>query len=133
MRSSIAVLLSAVLLAAVLPSSASAQSSPFAPPAPLVPPEQQAPEPVNAADPDSEGLKSWQQTLIIASGFVLLFGVGVAIVMDARRRRPITEEDLHPVRAAGHDAAHRRIEHQKRKSKQRTQRAARKKNRQNKK
>ncbi|WP_372789271.1 hypothetical protein [Paraconexibacter sp.] len=129
MRNPLAVLITALLLLGVPAPVALAQSNPFTPPQPLVPPEQVAPEPANLADPDSEGLEGWQEALIFAAGFVLLFGIGLAVVMDARRRRPVTEEELHPGRVAAGDPEHRRAEHRKRKSKQRTQRQARKKNR----
>ncbi len=129
MRNPLVVLLTVLLLLGATAPVSLAQSTPFTPPQPLVPPEQVTPAPVNTTDPDSEGLKGWQEALIFAAGFVLLFGIGVAVVMDARRRRPVTEEDLHPARAAAGDPEHRRAEHRKRKSKQRTQRQARKKNR----
>jgi hypothetical protein len=129
MRYALTILTSTVLLLAVATPCTFAQSNPFTPPAPLVPPEQPDPEPANVKDPDEEGLKGWQETLIFLGGAALLFGIGITIVADAKRRRPVTEEDLHPGKASAGDPAHRRAEHQKRKSKQRTQREARKKNR----
>lgn len=129
MRYALTILLSGALLFSAAAPGAMAQSNPFTPPAPLVPPEQPAAEPANVADPDSEGLEGWQETLIFIAGFALLFGIGLTIVADAKRRRPVTEEELHPGKASAGDPAHRRAEHQRRKSKQRIQREARKKNR----
>lgn len=129
MRHALSILVGSALLLSVAVPGAFAQSNPFTPPAPLVPPEQQAAEPANVQDPDEEGLKGWQEALIFVAGAALLFGIGFTIVADAKRRRPVTEEELHPGRAAAGDPAHRRAEHQKRKSKQRIQREARKKNR----
>lgn len=129
MRYALTILLSSALLLSAPASGASAQSNPFTPPAPLVPQEQPEAEPADVADPDEEGLEGWQETLIFIAGFALLFGIGLTIVADAKRRRPVTEEELHPGRASAGDPAHRRAEHQRRKSKQRIQREARKKNR----
>lgn len=129
MRHALSILLTGAVLLAVAAPGASAQSSPFAPPAPLVPPEQQAPEPANVSDPDEEGLKGWQETLIFLGGAALLFGIGFLIVADAKRRRPVTEEELHPGKALAGDPARRRAEQQRRKNRQRIERQARKKNR----
>jgi len=129
MRHALSILLSSAVLLAVAAPGAPAQSNPFTPPAPLVPPEQPQPEPANVKDPDEEGLKGWQETLIFVGGAALLFGIGFTIVADAKRRRPVSEEELHPGKASAGDPAHRRAEHQRRKSKQRIQREARKKNR----
>jgi len=130
MRNPLAALVAALLLCGSVAPAALAQSSPFSAPQPLVPPEQATPAPVNTTDPDSEGLKGWQETLIFIGGVALLAGIGIGVVMDARRRSPVTEADLHPGRAAATgDPEHRRAMDRKRKSKQRTQRSSRKKNR----
>ncbi|PTL54962.1 hypothetical protein [Paraconexibacter algicola] len=125
---SVLALLAALLTLAVAVPAASGQSNPFTPPAPLVAPEEVTPVPAPVPE-DDDGLETWQQALIFLGGFALLAGIAVAIVVDARRRRPVTEEELRPSRAAQGDAEHRRAEHRKRKGKQKTQRAARKKNR----
>ncbi len=122
------VLLAASALALAAAPAAQAQSNPFTPPAPLVAPEAATPVPAPVAD-DEDGLSSGQQALIFIGGFGLLAGIAGAIILDARRRRPITEEDLRPDRATQGDPEHRRAENRKRKGKQKTQRAARKKNR----
>jgi len=125
---SLSALLAALVLALVVAPGARAQSNPFTPPAPLVAPEQATPVP--APDPDDDdGLSGWQQALIFVGGFGLLAGIAAAIILDARRRRPVTEEELRPGRASQGDPEHRRVENRKRKGKQKTQRAARKKNR----
>lgn len=129
MRTSLLALLVVVLAGVLAVPAAHGQSNPFTPPQPLVAPEQAQPQPVRTADDDDGELETWQEVLIFLGGAALLTGIAVAIVMDARRRRPVTEEELHPGRAAAGDPEHRRAEHRKRKSKQRIQRQARKKNR----
>lgn len=122
------VLLSALALVLAAATAARAQSNPFTPPAPLVAPEEATPVPAPVQD-DDDGLSGAQQAFIFLGGFGLLAGIAGAIILDARRRRPVTAEDLRPDRATQGDPEHRRAEHRKRKGKQKTQRAARKKNR----
>lgn len=129
MRTSLLVLLAALLMGGLAAPAAHGQANPFTPPQPLVAPEQAEPQPIRAADDDDGELETWQEVLIFLGGAAFLTGIAVAIVMDARRRRPVTEAELHPGRAAAGDPEHRRADHRKRKSRQRTQRAARKKNR----
>lgn len=124
----ILVLLAAFAIALAGATAVQAQSNPFAPPAPLVAPEAATPAPAPVED-DDDGLSSGQQALIFIGGFGMLAGIAAAIILDARRRRPVTAEDLRPERATQGDPEHRRAENRKRKGKQKTQRAARKKNR----
>ena len=83
-------LLAALLLAAglLMPSAAVAEHTSFSP-LPEAPTEQ-APPPPPAPGTD-DGLSSRQQLLIAAAGIVLLFGIGWAILRDARRRAPADE------------------------------------------
>ena len=83
-----------VLCAALLAPVASAQD-PFGP----VPPAPQ-PEPAPAPPPDEEdeGLNRTQELLIGGAGLVLLFGIGWAIVRDARSAAPVDRD--HPMEDA---------------------------------
>ena len=70
-----------------------AQSDPFGP-IPQAPPEQPEPAPAPTED-ESEGLNRTQELLIGAAGIVLLFGIGWAIVRDARSNAPVDAD--HPM------------------------------------
>ena len=87
-----AALLSAAALALTAP--AHAQNSPFTP-IPQAPPQQTVPAQTGAqSDPAAdEGLSRTQQLLIGVAGFVLLVGIGLAIVRDARQAAPAGEHD----------------------------------------
>jgi hypothetical protein len=79
-----------VLLAAAGAPSAVAQQNPFGP-IPQAPPEQTAP-PTNTTSSSTDGnggLSRRQEILLACAGFVLLFGIGYAIVRDARRSAPV--------------------------------------------
>jgi hypothetical protein len=80
------------LAAAAGVSVASAQQDPFGP-VPQAPP-QQPPPPAPESDED-EGLNRRQELLIGGAGLVLLFGIGWAIVRDARTAAPVDRD--HPV------------------------------------
>ncbi len=41
----------------------------------------------------SDGLKTWQAVLIVLAGMILLLGIAMAILRDARTRAPVVEED----------------------------------------
>ncbi|MDX6688135.1 MAG: hypothetical protein QOF26_9 [Baekduia sp.] len=79
------------LLVLCAPVAAHAQSSPFAP----LPPATTAPEPTptvsSSSSSDGGGLKAWQQILIFGGGAILLFGIGFAILADARSVAPTIE------------------------------------------
>ena len=86
-------------LALAAPAAAPAQDAPFGPiPSPA--PQQQTQAPSSDDDDNSdEGLSNTQLLLIAGGGFVLLFGIAVAIVRDARSAAP---SDRHgPVTAEG--------------------------------
>lgn len=123
-RSLLAVLVALAALA--LPAAAPAQSAPElgAPE-----PEETTPAPVTT-DSTDDGLETWQQALIFAAGVVLLAGISVAIIGDARHRarrggRPaLTPEEQRDVSRHGRQAAKQRS-----RQKARAARAARKRNR----
>jgi hypothetical protein len=123
-RSLLALLVALAVL--VLPGAALAQSAPSlgAPE-----PEETTPAPVTA-DPSDDGLETWQQALIFAAGVVLLGGISIAIIGDARHRAgrdgraALTPEEQRDVSRHGQQAAKQRA-----RQKARAARAARKRNR----
>ena len=122
-RSLLAVLVALAVL--VLPAATLAQSAPElgAPE-----PEETTPAPVTD-DPTDDGLETWQQALIFAAGVVLLGGISVAIIGDARHRAgrdgpALTAEEQRDASRHGQQAAKQRA-----RQKARAARAARKRNR----
>ena len=83
--------LACVLLLA-LPAAALAQNNPFSP-IPPAPPQQTAPPQDDSDDGtalgEDEGLSRRQQLLIGLAGAVLLGGIAIAILRDARRSAPV--------------------------------------------
>jgi hypothetical protein len=79
----------ATLLVAAMPAVAAGQGTPFAP----LPPSQQAPTvtvaPPPAGSSSDDGLNTWQQILMFGGGAVLLIGIGLVIVRDARQAAPV--------------------------------------------
>jgi hypothetical protein len=129
-------LLAAVLLGTGAAPAAAQSGDPFEP-LPSAPAE--PPVVVPTASDDDEGLQSWQQTLLIAGGTLLVLGIGVAIARDARRHAP--DDSRGPGRAAegfaggpgaGADPGRRNIaarDRRRARARARTARASRKKNR----
>ena len=76
------------LLALAAPGAALAQGGGAFQPIPPAPPEQPATVAPEEGNDDDDGLSDTQQLLIGLSGFVLLFGIGWAIVRDARSTAP---------------------------------------------
>lgn len=113
-------ILAVLLLAAALamPAAALAQS-PFLPLPQGAQPTVQQPA-VTTSTSGGGGLKTWQEVLIFAAGIVLIAGIAMAILGDARRRAPVatraTEDD--PVRRA-------ELAQQRRRAKQHARRRAR--------
>jgi hypothetical protein len=91
-RPLILLLLCAAVLGAAGAGSAVAQQDPFGP-IPQTPPEQ--PPPPAPSPTEDQGLNRTQELLIGGAGLVLLFGIGWAIVRDARAAAPVDAE--HPV------------------------------------
>ncbi len=81
----------AMALVLALPPAAQGQSNPFQPlPAPAPTPAPPTTTPSTRSTSDN-GLETWQEILIYVGGAGLLFGIGWAIVLDARRRAPAEE------------------------------------------
>ena len=87
------ILLCLLLAGGATAPAALAQSDPFGP-IPQAPPDVPEPAPV-PTDDDEGGLNRTQELLIGAAGIVLLFGIGWAIVRDARSAAPVDAE--HPM------------------------------------
>ena len=88
MTARLTVLLCVLLLCA--PATALAQDNPFGP-IPPAPPQQTAPPDdgdSGGLDDEDEGLSRRQEILIGLAGLILLFGIGYAIVRDARSAAP---------------------------------------------
>ena len=75
-----------LLAGGLLTATAVAQQDPFGP-IPQAPPE--APPAPVVQEEEDEGLNRTQELLIGAAGIVLLFGIGWAIVRDARENAPV--------------------------------------------
>src|SRR5689334_15356177 len=94
MRSAAAVLTFLALLGT--PAGALAQDNPLGP-LPTPAPEPPSTVVVAPNNDDNDGLKGWQQALILASGLILLGGIAWAIVSDARNKAPVKDSELaHP-------------------------------------
>jgi hypothetical protein len=121
----IAALALALALGAATP--AAAQQSPTLG-APGQPDVTVAPQPTTSPSSDAGGLETWQQLLIVAAGVILLGGIAVAIIGDARERAgrlrggPATEPST-----AGH--RHRQQSKQRARAKAKAAKAQRRKNR----
>ena len=135
-RSLLVSLLAAAALGAAAAPAWAQEGDPFAP----LPPAQDDPPVVvpTVADED-EGLKSWQQTLLIVGGVLFVVAIGVAIARDARQHAPDTDrgsgrtaEGLAGGPGAGASPGRGSVSPQDRRrarAKARTARASRKKNR----
>jgi hypothetical protein len=76
-----------VVLALLLPAAAGAQQAPSL----GAPTETQAPVVTTSTNTADRGLKTWQELLIFGAGLILLVGIAVAIIGDARERAPVEE------------------------------------------
>jgi hypothetical protein len=112
------------------PGTALAQSgAPFAPLPQAQPHNSTVATTTTATAADDGGLSRFQETMIFLAGVALLAGIGFAIVGDARKAAPVTEDDragAHASSAAGARKAHSKA---KAREKAKRARAARKKNR----
>jgi hypothetical protein len=75
------------------------------------------------------GLKRWQETLIFLAGVALLSGIAYAIVSDARKVAPVTEEERSGAHPTSPGSARKAHDKAKARQKAKRARAARKKNR----
>ncbi len=135
-RPTVLTLLAVGLLAAGPASAAAQTGDPFSP---LPPAPTDEPPVVVPTTEEDEGLKAWQQTLLIVGGALFVVAIGVAIARDARRHAP--DDPRRAARAtegfaggpgAGAAAGRGRVgqrERQRARAKARTARASRKKNR----
>ncbi len=135
-RSLLLTLLAAGALAAGTAPAAAQTGDPFGP---LPPAPTQPPEVVPVVPEEDEGLRDWQQTLLIVGGTLFVLAIGVAITRDARRHAP--DDGRRPGQAAetfagagGPDAGARpgsvrQRDRRRARAKARTARASRKKNR----
>lgn len=101
--------LTCLALAAAGPGVAAAQSNPFG----GLPPAQQDTSTLqtttSASSGQSGGLERWQEILMFLAGVALIAGIGFAIVGDARKTAPVTEDELagaHKSSAAGARKSH---------------------------
>lgn len=88
-----ALVLTCLALATAGPGIAVAQVNPFG----GLPPAQQeetptTPAPTSRSNAD-EGLKRWQEVVIFLVGVALIGAIGFAIVKDARKNAPVTEDE----------------------------------------
>ena len=86
----------AVLALLAIPSGAWGQGNPIGPlPAPApTPPETVV---VAPSSDGGDGLKGWQEMLIFGAGFILLAGIALAIISDARTVAPVKDSEMaHP-------------------------------------
>jgi hypothetical protein len=104
MRARVGSSIAVVALVLALAAPAGAQQAPTlgAPPAPDT---VQTAQSTTTTDTGGGGLKTWQEALIVAAGIVLIGGIAVAILSDARERaarlghgRPVTEPGTAPHR-----------------------------------
>ena len=119
--------LAALVVAVALAAPAGAQQTPT-----LGAPETQsdtAAPPDTTASTGDGGLKTWQEVLIFSAGVILLGGIGVAIVGDARERTRKFSHHTGEEVAAGVPHKHSQAAKQRARAKARQARAQRRKNR----
>ena len=84
-------------------------------------------------DPTDDGWETWQTLAVTAAGVLLIAGIGIAIVGDARRAAPVTEDDLRHEQAMFEDDRGERMHNRggkaRTRKKQKVARQSRKKNR----
>ena len=130
-RCSRLLLLICVTAALAAPADAVAQSNPFGPLPPAQPAQTTtaAPTTTGSASGQGGGLKRWQEILIFMAGVGLIAGIGFAIVGDARRSAPVTEEELAGAHRSSGAAARKPHDKAKARKKAKAARHARKQNR----
>lgn len=121
-------ILACLALAAAAPGVATAQTDPFGGLPPSAP-QTTTVAPTTTTRTGDDGLERWQQTLIFLAGVALLAGIGFAIVGDARRVAPVTEQESAGAHAGGAAGARKTHDKAKARKKAKAARAARKQNR----
>jgi len=118
----------ALVLVLALAVPAAAQQSPTlgAPPAPDVTVQTQ---PSTTGSSGGGGLKTWQQALIFGAGIILLGGIAVAILSDARERGGRVGHGGPATEPAGATHRHRQQSKQRARAKAKAAKAQRRKNR----
>ncbi|HEX2105037.1 MAG TPA: hypothetical protein VHF51_15375 [Solirubrobacteraceae bacterium] len=118
----------ALVCALVLAAPAAAQQSPTlgAPPAPDVTVQSQ---PGTQTSAGGGGLETWQQALILGAGIILIGGIAVAILSDARERAGRLGHGGPATEPAGASHRHRQQSKQRARAKGKAARAQRRKNR----
>jgi hypothetical protein len=114
--------LAAVVVVLALAPAAHAQQAPT-----LGAPTQTAPPVTTTTAASDRGLKTWQELLIFGAGIVLLGGIAIAIIGDARDRAPTA--DRRAVTEPAGPKRHRQRDKDRAREKARTARAQRKRNR----
>ena len=103
-RTSFLSALALVVVLALAPAAIAQTDSPFNPlpqaPAQTVQTPTVTTQTTSQSNVYSDGLKTWQAVLIVLAGLILLIGIAMAIMRDARTRAPIAEED--PASASQH-------------------------------
>jgi hypothetical protein len=128
LRVHIAAVISALALALAAPAATLAQANPFAPlPPPSQQQQQQQTTPTQRTATGNGGLKRWQEILIFLGGVVLLGGIAMAILSDARRRAPVADGEL--VSATPGQGSHKHASKQRAREKAKAARRARRSNR----
>jgi hypothetical protein len=118
----------ALVLALALAAPAAAQQSPTlgAPPAPDVTVQTQ---PSTTGSSGGGGLKTWQQVLIFGAGIILIGGIAIAILSDARERAGRVGHGGPATEPAGTTHRHRQQSKQRARAKAKAAKAQRRKNR----
>ena len=118
-----AVLSAAAAMAVAVPPALAQQAPTLGQPTP----QETAPPASTTASAGDRGLKTWQEALIFGAGVVLLGGIAVAIIGDARERAP--RHGHEPATEPGGAKRHRQRDKARARAKARTARRQRKRNR----
>lgn len=85
----------AVTALAIAPAAGAQTASPFnpLPQAPAQTAQTTVPTTSSQSNQISDGLQTWQAILIVLGGVILIFGIAMAILRDARGRAPVAQDD----------------------------------------
>lgn len=92
LRRRTATVLLTLLVAGPLAPAAVAQT-PFAPLPQSAPTTTEPVAPTTTTPAEEQGLERWQEILIFAGGIVLVLGIAVAVLRDAKKRAPVEDEE----------------------------------------